>query len=541
MYLLVKYEVLLGRLSGAMPNPVLDQQRVWKLLSSGVHEVARIVAKTYGPMGGKVMVQKAGSVLVTTDGAALTRESQLAGVKRLGAALVRSAAIKTEEQVGDGTSTTVLLADSLIKQIGLRACVYDWDPVKVVAQIRAAHEVAENEIRAMSRTSDRDCLDRVAFMASHEDPLIAEKVVEAVLAVGEEGSVVISPYEGTGIVLEQKEGLYLNQGWASFEMAPDEGTEREMDGPLVAVFRRPLRRMADIASAMEQASQWPGRGLLVFAPRVQGEALKTLLVNSKKGVLSCAAVEYAGSPADLDDWLEDLATVTNATIIDPNTGMNPESFEAPWLGSARRITLTKDHTLVVSYLDDNILQKIDQRALQLRARAESTQHPFEKDRLIERASALDGGLCTLRVGGFTKQEGQDRRSRVEDALKAVQTCLRGGVIPGAGLAFFRAAIWLPQDEGGAILRHALRSVLGTLVKRAGVEPAIVFSEGMEVALYDPDGWFGYDPLKKDWRDFWEESPRVVDPTEVMLAALRNAVSVACQMALCGGVVSKSIR
>jgi len=523
-----------------VPNPVLNQQRLWKLLSSGVHEVAQVVAKTFGPQGGKVMVQKAGSVLVTTDGAALTRESQLAGAKRLGATLVRSAAIKTEEQVGDGTSTTVLLVDALVRQIGVRACVHDWEPVRVVAQIRAAHEIAEQQILHMSQPSDRVSLDRVALMASHEDPIIASKVVEAVLAVGEEGSVVISPYEGTGIVLEQKEGLYLNQGWASSGMAPSEGQEREMDGPLVVVFRHILRRVTDIAPAMEQASQWPGRGLVVFAPRVQGDALKTLLVNNKNGVLSCAAVEYSGSPADLMDWLEDLTTVTNATLVDPDTGMDPAKFESPWLGYARRITITKDHTLVISYLDEDILKKIDQRVLQLRARAESSSYPFEKDRLTERASALDGGLCTLRVGGLTKQEGQDRRSRVEDALRAVQTCLRGGVVPGAGLAFFRAALWLPQDEGGAILGVALRSILGALAARSGAEPAVVVAQGFEVALYDPEGWFGYDPVLGDWRDF-RDSPKVVDPTEVALAALRNAVSVACQIALCGGVLSRPER
>lgn len=486
------------------------------------------------------MVQKAGSVLVTTDGAALTRESQLAGGKRLGATLVRSAALKTEEQVGDGTSTTVLLADALVRQIEARVGTYDWDPVRVVAEVRAAHESAEQAIRQSSRPADRASLDRVALMASHEDSLIASKVVEAVLAVGEEGSVVISPYEGTGIVLEQKEGLYLNQGWASSGMASEGSLEREMDGPLVAVFRHILRQVADVAPAMEQASQWPGRGLVVFAPRVQGDALKTLLVNNKNGVLPCAAVEYAGSPADLGDWLDDLTTVTNATLVDPDTGMDPAKFEAPWLGYARRVTLTRDHTLVISYLDEDILAKIDQRAANLRARAESSSYPFERDRLTERASALDGGLCTLRVGGLTKQEGQDRRSRVEDSLRAVQTCLRGGVVPGAGLAFFRAALWLPQDEGGAILGEALRSILGTLATRAGVEPAVVVAQGFEVALYDPDGWFGYDPLLGDWRDLWAE-PRVVDPTEVALAALRNAVSVACQIALCGGVLPISSR
>jgi len=511
--------------------PVLNQRKVWALLSRGVLEVARVVERTYGPAGGKVMVEKNRSVLVTTDGAALTREAQLGGSKRLGAALVRSAAIETEKQVGDGTSTTVLLTGALVREIGKRAVALDWNPVETVREIREAFEVAEASIRSLSRETDRESLDRVARMASHGDSLVSEPVVDAVLAVGEEGSVVISPYEGTGIVLEQKEGLYLEQGWASFAMCPA-GIEREFDGPLVVVFRKELRRVSDVASAMEAASQWPGRGLVVFAPKVYGEALATLLLNDREGVLSSAAVEYSGSPADTVDWLEDLATVTNATVVDPAIGFDVENFEAPWLGYARKITLKKDSTLLVSYMDEEILGKIDLRVASLKARAEASPYPYERDRLTERASALDGGLCTIRVGGFTKQEGQDRRSRVEDALRAVQTALRGGVVPGAGQAYFAASRDLPPTEGGRILGVALRSILGVLGRRGGTEPAILLSNRERYAEAFSSRWFGYDPVEKTWRDLYD-APRIVDPTEVAVVALRNAVSVACQIALCG--------
>ncbi|TFH65088.1 MAG: hypothetical protein E4G90_06850, partial [Gemmatimonadales bacterium] len=185
-----------------MPDPIVNRLQAWTLMTRGVHEVAKVVSRTYGPRGGKVMVEKGGSVLVTTDGAALTRESQLGGSLSLGATLVRSAAIRTEEEVGDGTSTTVLLTSALLRALGKLACDSTWDPVQTVREIREAHDIAESEIRSLSIDADQKSLNRVAMMASHEDPLIAEKVVEAVLAVGEGGSVVISPYEGTGIVSE---------------------------------------------------------------------------------------------------------------------------------------------------------------------------------------------------------------------------------------------------------------------------------------------------------------------------------------------------
>lgn len=518
----------------------IDRREVWTKLASGVHEVARVVAKTYGPQGGKVAVWKNDAVLITTDGAALTRESQLGGEKRLGAKLVRAAAIQTEKEVGDGTSTTVLLTSALVREIGRLAVVPDWDPVQAVSELQASFCVAEKWIRSKSIPTDNESLLRISSMATHEDPLIATKVVEAVLSVGEEGSVVISPYEGVDVVLEQKEGLLLNQGWSSFAMAPSEGTEREMDGPLVAVFRKDVRKISEISPAMEQASQWPGRGLVVFAPSVSGEALRTLILNDKKGVLSSVAVEYSGYPADLQDWLEDIVAVTNATLVDREAGLAPEDFDSSWLGYARKISVSRNKTLLISYMDEDILANIDRRVHILKDRAEKCPYPYDQDRLLERAASLDGGLATLRVGGNTKQEGQDRRSRTEDALRAVQTALRGGVVPGAGRTYFGASQELPPTVGGGILKSALQSILGVLVARSGLESSVVLAQGAEYHRMDLEGWWGYDPVSRSWRDFREGS-RIVDPTEVAVSALRNAVSVACQIALCGGVVESKKR
>lgn len=524
---------------GANMDPILDSQEVWRLLSQGVHEVAKVVARTYGPHGGKIAVRKpSGSVLVTTDGASLTREIQLRGPKNLGASMVRSAAIKTEEQVGDGTSTTVLLTDALLREIALVSCTPDFNPVALVNQIHEALEAAHTSVLELSRKADMEDLLRVARMASHEDEDIAKAVVDAVMDVGEKGSVVISAYEGVDIVSEHREGLVLSQGWASSEMASSESHERVMDGPLVAVFKAPLKKMADIASAMEQASQWPGRGLVVFAPQIYGEALSTLIVNDKKGVLSCAAVTYSGSPADLDDWLQDIASITNAKVVDPGVGDAFQDFKSEWLGYARKVTLTRETTTVISYMDGEILRRVDERIDHLRARAEATEFPFDRDRLTERASALDGGLVTLKVGGHTKHEAQDRRSRVEDTLRAVQTCLRSGVVPGAGMALFHASLWVPETKGGEVLARALRSIVGVLAWRAGLEPNVIIAQAFEATIYDMRGWSGFDPVKREWRPF-DEDPRIVDPTEVVLVAVRNAVSIAVQIALCGGILPKA--
>lgn len=460
------------------------------------------------------MVEKGGSVLVTTDGAALTRESQLGGDFRLGADLVRVAALQTEKETGDGTSTTVLLTSALMRGIEKLSVASDWDPVRVTEELRAATLDVEAYLRSLSRPASPSTLHRVAEMAAHGETEIAEKVVQAVLQVGEEGSVSISPHEGTGLVLEHREGLSLEQGWASFGMCPPGASERDMDGPLVAVFRQVLRRTEDVSGAMEQASQWPGRGLVIFSPGIQGDALSTVLLNDQKKVISCVAVEYRGSPRDLSDWIDDIATVTNATVVDPQTGRTPKNFESSWLGYARRILLTRDRTTLISYMDEDIIQAIDLRASALKARAEASSHPYDRDRLSERAAALDGGLVTLKVGGRTKQEAQDRRSRTEDALLAVQSALKGGVIPGAGISYLKARFQVPNTEGGKILSHALSEPFLILAERAGKEPLVELLKAGERTL----------------------DPEIVDPVEVGCSALRNAVSVAVQIALCGGVV-----
>lgn len=510
---------------------IVDRAETWKLLTGGVNEVARVVSRTYGPRGGKVLVEKAGSVLATTDGAALTQESQLGGSYRLGARMVREAALKTEKEAGDGTSTTVLVTSALLRELGKCAADPDWDPVRIVREIREAARAADQYLENSSVEATEEVLRRVALMAAHGEEIVSERVLEAVLEVGEEGSVVMAPYEGTSILLERKEGLVLDSGWVSRELSPSDSTERGMDGPLVAVFGSPLRKMEDVTAAMEEASQWPGRGLIVFAPSIQGTALATLVLNNQKGVLPGMAVGFVGSPKDLRDWLEDISAVTRASIVDWEKGMDPRKFSSEWLGYARKAVVSRDRTILVSYEEDEVLASIDSRARELRTRAEKTEFPYEKDRLLERAGALDGGFCTLKVGGVTKQEGQDRRSRIEDALRAVQSALRGGVVPGAGKGMGDAARSLPDTEGARVLAKGLREPLRVLALRSKKEPEVILSRGI------PEGWVGWDPVSDTVRDF-SESPVVADPTEVLRSALRNAVSVACTIALSGVVLTK---
>lgn len=506
------------------------------MILSGVREAHKLVSRTYGPTGAPVLIEKNGAPFATTDGASVLREAQLGDKRRIGMALVREAARETEMRTGDGTTSTALVTAALASEMGKYLVSVGSDPHRLVAEVRAAEKVALERVLGISEDADRTSLDCISLAASHWDSELAEKVVEAALLVGEEGNVTLMTYEGVGVVLEHQEGMRIPHGWASFEMAPKTGgLERVLDGPLVVVSGTPLTRLEHVAPMMEAASQWPGRGLVVFAPQIYGDALATMTTNDGAGVLPCVGVEYSGSPRELRGWLDDLAAVTNAEVLDPVAGRGSDSFKDEWLGYARKITVKRDMTTILSYLDEKVSDRIDRQAARLKAESETCAYPYERDRLKERAAALDGGLCLLKVGGYTKQEAQDRRSRAEDAVQSVQRALQGGVVPGAGWTVFLTSTYLPDTDGGKLLALALQEPLRVLAERSGLEPASTLAIAKRIASDGNPHWFGLDPVAKDWRDL-KASPRIVDSTDVLVAVITGAVSIACQIALVGGIV-----
>ncbi len=505
-----------------------------------MNEAHALISRTYGPHGGPVLIEKRGIPFATTDGVSVLREAQLGDKRRIGLTFVREAARETEMRTGDGTTSTGLVSSTLFKLLARRIAEVGSNPQKLVAEVREALGVAIARIHSLAEDTDQDDLVAIALAASHGDREVADRVIEAVLAVGEEGNIALTPHEGTGVVLEHREGMKLAQGWASFEFAPRDGLlEREVEGPLVVVCAVPLMGMDDVVPMMESATQWPGRGLVVFAPQVSGEALATMATNDRGGTLPCVAIEYDGSPRDLRGWLDDLATVTNATVLDPIAGTGPRSFRDEYLGYARKVIVSRSTTTVYSYMDDEIVARIDSQAARLKAASEASPYPYEKDRLKERAASLDGGLCILKVGGYTKQEAQDRRGKAEDTVQAVQQALRAGVVPGAGWACFLASTYLPDTEGGKLLARAMCEPLWVLSQRAGLEPEATLDIARQIAGDAHSVWFGLDPVAKNWADLRAGNGRIVDATAVVSAILENSVSIACQMAMVGAIIESS--
>jgi len=511
---------------------VLEGKRALEALSLGVTELSRLVATTYGPNGSKVAVSKMGRVLVTTDGSALAHEVRFRGIRRLGASLVRGASSKVDRGSGDGTSTTILLTGALLEAALDHYSPRTWDPVGITRDIQGFLPAVEGLLTDMSRAPDEALLERVAEMASHGDRVVSEHVVNAVLRVGENGTVLIRAGDGVGIEMDHREGLVLDEGWAAHAMGKGDGTPREMEGPLVAVVNHSLSTFEDVRSIMEEASQWPGRGLVLFCPKLMGDALTTLILNDAKGVLPCIAVTYfSPSPHDTQDWLDNVAAVTNAHTVGTDRGDNHQEFKADWLGSARRITISRDKTEILSYPDAG--ERVSLRVAELHRRAVESTSDYDHDRYREQGAAMAGGLCTLKVGGYTSSEAQDRRSRVEDSLHAVQETLRTGLVPGAGRAlhFVSTMPELQETIGGQVLARALEEPLRVLSARSDT----AFST-LDVPPDDP--WVGWCPVRRETADFWT-APAVVDPLGVVLASLRAAVSVACTTITTEVVLAKS--
>ena len=502
----------------------IDGKRAREVLSEGISDLSRLVGVTYGPRGATVAVRKGSEVLITTDGSSLARETRFGGLGRLGASMVLSAAAKADENSGDGTSTAILLTNAILEEALGGYAPRTWDPVSLVRDLRELLPAVEASLRGFAREADEGLLRRVALMASHGDDVVSDRVIEAVTRVGETGTVLLSAGDGVGIEVDYREGLVLDVGWAAHEMGRGGSAPREMDGPLVAVVASPLAAFEDVRSLMEESSQWPGRGLVLFCPRVTGDALTTMLMNDNRGVLSSVAVVYAGPPDSLGEWLGDVAAVTGANVVDPSRGDSIREFRSEWLGSARKITVEKSRTEILSYPD--VSDRIGERVGELLLRAETASHDYDRDSLRERAAAMDGGLATLKIGGYTETEARERRSRAEDALHSVRRALSDGLLPGAGraLQFVGGFSELRETVGGRVLARALEEPARVLASRAGA----VYGTASEGLGDDP--WTGFDPVLGVVRDFGTD-PAIVDAAGVVAESLRVAVSVASEILL----------
>ncbi|MGH7687868.1 MAG: chaperonin GroEL [Candidatus Dormibacteria bacterium] len=494
-------------------------------LKHGADAVARTVAVTLGPRGRTVLLDKKfGAPLITSDGVTIARDLEFADhFENMGASLLKEAAIKTNDVAGDGTTTATVLARAMLAA-GLQNLAAGAQPMALKNGIQKAADAAIADIKARSTpvTGTQD-IERVATISS-SDPEIGHMIANAFEKVGREG--VVSVEEGSWLQTEVEvvEGLQFDRGYLSAYMVTDQASmEAVLDDARVLVTDAKISAVADLMPALE-TSMRVGRPLVVIAEDVSGEALATLVVNRMRGTLSAVAVKAPGFGDRKDDYLEDIAVLTGATMISAKTGLRLDQVRDDQLGSARRVTAAKETTTIVGGGGSTVAIKA--RCEELRVRMKETESEWDREKLQERLARLTGGVAVVKVGGATETEIKERKSRVEDAIAATRAAIEDGIVVGGGVAYVRAIpavekLTLDGDEavGASIVARALSEPLRVIAANAGLEGMVVVEKVRALTGND-----GFDAVSETYGDL--PSKGVTDPAKVLVSALANAASIA---------------
>lgn len=516
-----------------------------KALLQGALTAAKAVGITYGPHGRTAMLDRPMGLISTRDGVTVAREVELEDPnENLGAKILTEACVRVNDEVGDGTTTTAILAAAILNE-GHKLVIAGYDPNQLALGMQAAASEAVRTIESLAiEVSTQAELQTVALLASNRDEEIAKHLAEACMAVGKDGTVLIEDGHGLESTLELKEGMEIDRGALSPHFLSGEKLERVMEGPLVAVINRSLRTVEDVRELLEVSTQWP-RELLVIAQSVEGEALATMVMNDQKGVKNSCAILPPGFGPYKADWLQDIAALSGATFVDPEAGFDLSQWQPDWFGAFRQVTIQSKKSTFLAYEDNHA--DLEEYMAGLRTRMASATSEYDKDKLKERLAKLAGGLAVVKVGGVTEAAMKERRARVEDALGALRAALKGGLVPGAGSSYMLAVQKLSIvgpvnrteafEAGWDAVAKALAQPLAVIATNAGkegrhislqVDEALTAQGAWDIEGDDPtyDGpWMGYDALTDQIRDLSEE-PTILNPTLVDCKALQAAVSIA---------------
>ena len=509
-------------------------------LMRGVDELGRVVGLTLGPSGRNVILSRMfGLPIVCSDGVTIAKEVELPNpYENMGAQLVKEAASKTNDMVGDGTTTSVVLARAMVRQ-GFMNLAAGTNGLALRSGIEKAVAAVVEELKKMAvPVQDRDQIARVAALSAHEDA-IAELLADAMDKVGRDGVITIEESKTLSDELEIVEGVRVDRGYLSPHFVTDaERMEVALDNPQFLLTDQKISSPNDIVPIMEKVINSGGRPLVIIAEDVDGEALATLVVNKARGTLACIAIKAPGFGERRKALLEDMAIVTGATVISADTGLRLESAEVSHLGSARRLVATKDESTIIE--GHGPAQALKDRSEQLKVQIEETNSDYDREKLQERLASLVGGVAVVKVGGATEPEVHERKSRTEDALAATRAAVEEGIVPGGGVAMVRAehvlddlAKDLPSDQavGVRLVRHALSAPLILISQNAG-HPGEVVLDGVRKG----EGDWGFDA---EGGEFCHMIPAgIVDPVKVTRSALENAGSIAGMMLTTQAVITE---
>ena len=499
----------------------------------GATLLADAVRVTLGPKSKSVLIQKSwGAPIVCNDGVTIAKEFDLKDAEEnLGAQVLRQAAEKTGDVVGDGTSTSTILAHAILAD-GVRNVVAGASAVDLKRGLDRAARVAIEALHAMSRpVKTKAEKAQVATISAHNDPAIGALVADAIEKVGGDGVISVEESKTTETTLDVVEGLKFDRGFISPYFVTDaERMEAVLEDPFVLLCDHKIGALRDLISLLEQVAK-SGRPLLIVAEDIEGEALATLIVNQLRGVLKGCAVKAPGFGDRRKAMLEDIAILTGAQVISEELGLKLESVTLQQLGRAARVVADKENTTLIGSGGDRA--RIDGRIAQIRREIEKTTSEYDRQKLEERLAKLSGGVAVIRVGAPTEAEMKARKEALDDAISSTKAAVAEGIVPGGGLALLKCIDAVSREEaacngdertGVQILKRALEAPARQIAENSAVDGGVVVAR-----MIGGQGNFGFDAARKEYVDLVEAG--IVDPAKVVRTALENAVSVASVLLL----------
>ena len=495
-------------------------------LKRGVDQLANAVKVTLGPKGRNVIIDKKfGSPTVTKDGVTVAKEIELEDpIENLGAQMVKEVASKTSDAAGDGTTTATVLAQAIVRE-GLKNVTAGANPMDLKRGIDLAVKTLVEELKSMSReVTDKKEIAQVGTISANNDETIGNLIADAMEKVGKDGVITVEEAKGTETSMDVVEGMQFDRGYLSPYFVTDADTmETVLENPFILIHDKKIGAIKDLLPILEKTAQ-SGRGLVIIAEDIEGEALATLVVNKLRGTLRIAAVKAPGFGDRRKAMLEDIAILTGGTVISEEKGYKLDTATIEYLGTAKKITIDKDNTIIVEGAGST--DDIKKRINEIKSQIEKTSSDYDREKLQERLAKLSGGVAVLKIGASTEVEMKEKKARVEDALHATRAAVEEGIVPGGGVAYLRAVKVLDglhgenhdQDTGIAIIRRAVEEPIRQIVTNAGLEASVIANR-----IKEGSGSDGFNARTEQYEDLIKAG--VIDPTKVSRVALENAASV----------------
>jgi len=507
-------------------------------IRNGIKKLSKAVKVTLGPKGRNVVIEKSfGSPVVVNDGVTVAKEIELEDpYENMGAKMVMEAASKTNDMVGDGTSTATLLAEAIFEE-GLKNITAGANPVDIKHGIEKAVDALSKELTRMSiKVSGKKEITQIATIAANNDEEIGNQIADAMEKVGKDGVIAVEEGKSLKTTVDLVEGMQFDRGYSSpYFVTSPETMEAVFENPYILIHEKKLSVIKDLVPLLEKIAK-SGKALIIIAEDIEGEALSTLVVNKLRGTLQCVAVKAPGFGDRRREMLGDIAALAGGKALFEDLGVQLTNVQLTDLGKAKKVVIDKDTTTIIEGAGDP--KEVQGRISQIKAEISTTTSDYDREKLQERLAKLSGGIARINVGAATEAEMKEKKSRIEDAVHATRAAVEEGILPGGGVALIRASKALDSvktkgDEktGVNIVRLAIEMPIQQIVENAGLEGAVILQK-----VKEGTGNFGYDAFGEKFTDMVKAG--IVDASKVVKTALQNGASIAALLLTTNAVIGE---